>query len=266
MFLVNNQYSRQEVWEYLFPEEKYLKGGDWSTGYSAKNGYFVIFANIQSAGKSGHSYPNKIHKNGLLEWYGKGNAHSAQKNLNALFEGRLKPLVFIRYDNSTPKFYYYGSPNIKDFKDNCSIEIEINNSPKMIETINVNFLPTGANIPGIVEAKEEAEIIGVEGAKIQVYVNRYERDPSLRKKCIDLHGSVCRACGFSFEETYGELGKGFCHVHHKKPLSELEGQTAEINPETDLIPLCANCHAIIHRTSPALSLGELKKILSIRKG
>jgi len=64
------------------------------------------------------------------------------------------------------------------------------------------------------------------------------------------------ACGLNFEEKYGNLGKGFIHVHHNKPLSEL-GPT-RINPQTDMSVLCPNCHAMIHRKKDqTLSLEEL---------
>ncbi|WP_432802785.1 HNH endonuclease, partial [Escherichia coli] len=57
-----------------------------------------------------------------------------------------------------------------------------------------------------------------EGAKKQVTVNSYERDPRARQACIDHHGTSCKCCSFDFEKVYGEHGKGFIHVHHIKPL------------------------------------------------
>ena len=52
-------------------------------------------------------------------------------------------------------------------------------------------------------------------------------------------------CGFDFEEKYGELGKGYIEVHHIKPLSEIDEEVV-VNPETDLICVCSNCHRKIH--------------------
>jgi len=34
------------------------------------------------------------------------------------------------------------------------------------------------------------------------------------------------------------------------PISQTKG-THEVNPKTDLVPLCANCHAMIHRLMAA---------------
>lgn len=78
----------------------------------------------------------------------------------------------------------------------------------------------------------------------KVYVNRYERDPEERRKCIERFGNKykCIVCGFNFEDKYGEIGRGFIHVHHINPLSD-NGQDVSEN----LIPVCPNCHAMLHR-------------------
>jgi putative restriction endonuclease len=95
---------------------------------------------------------------------------------------------------------------------------------------------------GSQEAFESAE----EGQEKKRYVTQYERDPSLRKAAIALHGVVCVVCGFNFGQFYGEIGEGFTHVHHLRPIYEFEGPS-QVNPASDLVPVCANCHAIIHR-------------------
>lgn len=102
----------------------------------------------------------------------------------------------------------------------------------------------------------------VEGKPKLKYITTYERNPRLRKEAIRIHGCVCAACGFDFNETYGELGEGYIHIHHRVPVSELE-EPKEVNPKTDLVPLCANCHSMIHRRkSSTLRVEDLKKILT----
>lgn len=96
-----------------------------------------------------------------------------------------------------------------------------------------------------------------EGAKIQILVNAYERDEKARQKCLDHFGFNCFVCGFSFEKMYGEIGKGFIHVHHLKPLSEI-GIGYIPNPIKDLVPVCPNCHAMLHRRKPPFSIQELQ--------
>lgn len=102
----------------------------------------------------------------------------------------------------------------------------------------------------------------IEGAKSQVTVNSYERDPKARQACIDHHGTSCKCCGFNFEQFYGEHGKGFIHVHHIKPLHTL-GDNYEVDPVHDLIPLCPNCHAMVHRGSNVLLITELKEKIDL---
>lgn len=100
----------------------------------------------------------------------------------------------------------------------------------------------------------------IEGAKKQVRVNAYERDPKDRKSCINQHGFRCSICNLLLEERYGDIGKDFIHVHHLKPLAEL-GVEYKINPITDLSPVCPNCHAMLHRPEKVLSIEELRNII-----
>ncbi|HEX9840255.1 MAG TPA: HNH endonuclease [Anaerolineales bacterium] len=55
--------------------------------------------------------------------------------------------------------------------------------------------------------------------------------------------------------------KGIIHVHHLIPLSEIKG-TYDLDPIKDLVPVCPNCHAIIHSTQPPLTIEQLKEHLS----
>jgi len=99
-----------------------------------------------------------------------------------------------------------------------------------------------------------------EGTLKQITVNAYERDSKARQKCIATYGLNCAVCGFNFEEKYGDIGKGFIHVHHLKPLSDLKIQY-ELDPITDLRPVCPNCHAMLHRKKPPYSIAELKQFI-----
>lgn len=100
-----------------------------------------------------------------------------------------------------------------------------------------------------------------EGIKKTVTVNTYERNPQARRKCIEHWGLNCQICGFNFEENYGIWGKDFIHVHHIKPISEINKEY-EIDPVKDLIPVCPNCHAMIHRQVTALTIEEIENKIS----
>jgi 5-methylcytosine-specific restriction protein A len=106
------------------------------------------------------------------------------------------------------------------------------------------------------------EVIGYpEGASTPVLVNKYERDPRNRAAAIAIHGHKCAACEFNFKETYGQLGEDFIIVHHVTPVSQI-GDDYVINPATDLITLCANCHSMVHRENPPLSVAQLRNLLA----
>lgn len=105
----------------------------------------------------------------------------------------------------------------------------------------------------------------IEGELKQFSTNQYERNPEARRKAIEYHGVVCCVCGFDFEKVYGELGKGFIHIHHTTPISKI-GKTYVVNPKTDLVPVCPNCHAMLHKGKDGkiLTIEELKLLLNER--
>ncbi|MEG7379697.1 HNH endonuclease [Bacillus subtilis] len=101
----------------------------------------------------------------------------------------------------------------------------------------------------------------IEGATKKVSVNVYERNPMARKKCLERYGFSCVICGCDFEKIFGELGKGFIHVHHIIELNQI-GKEYEIDPINDLRPVCPNCHAMLHKKKPAFTVEELKDIIN----
>lgn len=101
-----------------------------------------------------------------------------------------------------------------------------------------------------------------EGAAIQVTVNAYERNPRARAACIAHWGLDCVVCGFNFEAVYGDIGRGYIHVHHLRPLASI-GAEYELNPVEDLRPVCANCHAMLHQRRPEpWTVEEVKTIIN----
>lgn len=96
-----------------------------------------------------------------------------------------------------------------------------------------------------------------EGASKRIVVNAYERDRRARDACVAHHGHTCVVCGFDFERVYGNLGARFIHVHHVRPVSTL-GPGYTVDPKTDLVPVCPNCHAMLHRQSPPLTPAQLR--------
>ncbi|NMB02698.1 MAG: HNH endonuclease [Firmicutes bacterium] len=101
-----------------------------------------------------------------------------------------------------------------------------------------------------------------EGHIRSVKVDRYERSSIARRKCIEHHGTSCIVCGLNFGDKYGALGEGFIHIHHLRPLHTIKRDYV-VDYKQDLIPVCPNCHAMIHRIpgGETMSVKELRKAL-----
>ena len=101
-----------------------------------------------------------------------------------------------------------------------------------------------------------------EGSVKSVLVNKYERNPIAKTKCIEHFGTQCQICGFKFSEKYGAIFENKIHVHHIKPIAEI-GEEYEIDPIKDLIPVCPNCHMVLHSKgkNEVYSVDEVKKMI-----
>lgn len=85
------------------------------------------------------------------------------------------------------------------------------------------------------------------------------RSPTARKECLKQKGTACWVCGFDSTKAYGI--PGIIHVHHLNPLSR-NREGVKTNPETDLVPLCPNCHAAIHSKKGGIySIEELRSLI-----
>ena len=148
-----------------------------------------------------------------------------------------------------------------------ALELEIERTPVMIdhesgEDVGDKVLFWAGGLLGMVLSllplEEEISEGLPEGALRRVEVNRYERSRINRAICISVHGTRCKVCGLDLEELYGEIGRGFIHVHHIVPVSQMKPDY-KIDPISELIPVCPNCHSMLHRQNPPLSVAELRR-------
>jgi len=103
-----------------------------------------------------------------------------------------------------------------------------------------------------------------EGIRASSERSFFERNPALAHRAKEVYGCACQVCGFDFVHVYGEIGRTFAEVHHLNPLSERpasEWTEAVLTKIADVAVLCANCHRMIHRRRPALSLDELRSFM-----
>ncbi len=98
-----------------------------------------------------------------------------------------------------------------------------------------------------------------EGTKNTSSTVFYERNSRARDLCLHHYGYNCSVCKMEFERKYGDIGKGFIHVHHLTEISSIR-EEYYVDPIKDLRPVCPNCHAMLHKRKPAYSIEELKKI------
>jgi len=254
-FEIGALYTRKEVHQLLFPGESY-PGASWSSGYLKVEPYLIVFANIGVPGKHGQDYPNCYDSTSRqMNWFGKTNAHSAQPTFRQLFEGFLTIKMFVQWNDKHSRFSYLGTPKIKRYNDAITLGSDL-------QTIMLSLCFDTEGDDEIISPQKN-QLKSMEGSQQLVTVNRYERDPRLRIECLNHYGPTCRVCSFDFEATYGAIGRDYCHIHHTKPLATLSGP-ATVNAIEDLIPLCPNCHAMIHRRRPALDIQELKLMLKLK--
>lgn len=104
-------------------------------------------------------------------------------------------------------------------------------------------------------------VLKKEGKKTKIFTTKYERNPKLRQQALKIHGYLCSVCNFDFQKTYGEIGKGYIEVHHKKPLYTLKGEV-KVDPKEDLAPVCSNCHRMLHRKkNKIMTIDDLKRLI-----
>lgn len=160
-------------------------------------------------------------------------------------------------------------------------EIFLENNIESLENLLSNDFDYDTTIEGIgvisKASPEEGRLVVYdenmlisEGKRRTVKSKVRNRSQRLREKAIEYFTQdgviVCQICGFDFNKKYGDIGKGFIEIHHKKPVYHYEksdfikflGDALE-----NLSPLCSNCHRMVHRRMGGmLSIRELKKIIT----
>ncbi|MFJ5407772.1 HNH endonuclease [Pectobacterium punjabense] len=166
---------------------------------------------------------------------------------------------------------------IKDYGENIYFGTEFFNEA-FVEAVRYSACTQGAitqansikllaeisfNVDDQADEESSAIVSSYEGKPIMKLHQSRERDPKIIKRKKDevseKTGKLeCEICSMDFEKTYGELGRGFAECHHKNPLS-----LRDKNEETalcDLAIVCSNCHRMLHRKRPWLTLEDLKEL------
>ncbi|OES30823.1 HNH endonuclease [Alteromonas macleodii] len=211
----------QWSWSFINVEKKFIIFGEWDA-----NADGLIFSE---------------------DWNGPGSKQSREHIRLVEEEGYLLKTFPMEYAQTED-----GKPQIKSFKPELTV--------KRVFNVGSNWYVTKPERIALPPEEVQYPEIYEEGATKKVSVNIYERNSEARRKCIAKYGYSCQVCEFDFEEKYGELGKEFIHVHHLVPLSDIKKEY-KLNPTKDLVPVCPNCHAMLHKTQPPLLIEQLKEIL-----
>ncbi len=246
-FKVGKEYTKKEIYRLCkVPPEK--QRGNWDTGSTKYEEDWFIFANVGIPGRTGHDYKNAFIGDDL-HWYGRTNSKIGQPSIESLINPGGFVYIFHREESRSP-FTFAGLGSVKSIKDETPVQI------------TWEFGKSSAQRPEVLAEEVSAPEKYIEGASKQISVNIYERNPHARKECIQHYGHSCSVCGFNFRDVFGELGEGFIHVHHLKQLADI-GQEYHLDPVADLIPVCPNCHAMLHRRNPPFDIEELKQLREI---
>lgn len=250
MFSVGKNYTKNEIYELLqVPKES--RKGSWDTGYRSYNGDIFIFSNVGIPGRTGHDY-NNYWDGDLFVWEGKRTSHLKQPLLKKMLHPGIGQRIFLftRTNDKSP-FTYEGEVSVKNFQDTTPVKI------------TWQFAQKQYDISDEAGNTFSEPVVFYEGAISEVKLTKHERNPLARRMCIEHFGCFCQVCSFDFYKQYGELGKDYIQVHHLVPIASIKYEYS-LNPEKDLIPVCPNCHVMIHYRDPMLSIDELREILKLK--
>jgi predicted HNH restriction endonuclease len=164
-------------------------------------------------------------------------------------------------------------PTIEKLKNKESLVLELSSRPCQIHKADLAYKQI-LKILTVFNSWLESDVLEVtayiveetseeEGFSYEVLTTRHERSKLNRDICIKYHGWNCKVCSVNLQDVYGDRAKCFIHVHHIEKLADLGVKV--IDPVNELIPVCPNCHSIIHRTKEPASPEEIERLVMENK-
>ncbi len=210
--------------------------------------FFLMRLGVEQKGIIGCGYVSSMPY--LLPHWNKVKAAAGEETLRTdlLFKClSMDPIVSLdSLQERYPQHYWTPQSSGSSISDDIALEL----FSLIQKDENLEFTPI---------SEREVRLYAEGKAKVVSY-RTYDRSPAARQACIEHHGYDCCVCGFSFEEEFSDLGKNYIEVHHLKQIADI-AKEYEVNPITDLRPVCANCHRMLHKSRPALSIEELRNII-----
>ncbi|MDN3525977.1 DUF3578 domain-containing protein [Halomonas sabkhae] len=137
-------------------------------------------------------------------------------------------------------------------------DVELGNDLQRFMELYVNLATKELAPLGLASAEDDEAGLDTEDATLLREHKRIERNRKLAEKAKKANGYTCQACGFNFEEHYGEIGRRFIEAHHLVPVRNLKGQKVTLDPKNDFSVLCSNCHRMIHRSEFVDEVSEFR--------
>jgi len=183
----------------------------------------------------------------LIYWAQVNRIHVSEDGSSEIHYTELEPIPS-RPPLSTLRLLSSGEP----LSDNFQRPYALCYTPSVLtESGGIEYAPD-LDLPHIIasEGRRSARI-HFSRERSQSIVDAKKRDALSRQGALR-----CEACDFDFVVFYGAMGEGFCEVHHVVPLSEADGEIQ--TSLDDLAIVCANCHRMIHRNVPFLTVAALR--------
>ena len=145
------------------------------------------------------------------------------------------------------------------------------------QSANVTALadfPLDTSAPQFEDMGNGAEVVVIdenivtEGQLSTRNVTYRTRSRQLRDAAIEHYTKVgkipCSVCSFDYGLAYVGIGTGYIQIHHLEPIS-YNGETRLALDEAvrKVRPLCANCHVMVHRRHPWLSVERVTDLLHV---
>lgn len=246
-------YSREELRDRFHLTDAIISEGVFKPSDARSVWLFVTAENAMGASRVGGFFDGQVL---LFEKPARGKGGSLILN-----HGRDGNEIIVFYRKKKREFANYGFRYLGRFGLSHPSDAQTVRPPRLV-LLPLNIVTDDAD--GALVAAGPNLLPMEEGTGKTRIQTRIERDPALRALAIRIHGTRCSTCGLDFAEKYGSLGEGYIEIHHRGPASPSRKERAReipVDPVTDLVPLCSNCHRMIHRPDIMLSAEELKELI-----
>lgn len=181
----------------------------------------------------------------------RNDTYFSQKVRNLKSHDTLTKYGYAIYDNGMYQITENGKQLVKNNKESIDYILSSNFDYSDVKSTFGKVYKSRSSI--IIPYNE----IVMEGASKYVTTKSYERSRRLRNAAIEHFSKngiiTCDCCGFEFKSFYGDtFGISCIEIHHLKPIFQYASMSMVQTIESalnNLLPVCPNCHRVIHKNS-----------------